>query len=496
MEGELHSHERRVLIALGKLGSADPAAIAKESGLKQDSVMRSLSWLARKNLVEVKEGQDEVITLDVEGRLYAEKGLPERRALELILEKDGVKMEELQKAMGEEAGIAIIWLKKKGLARIEAGNLIPTSAGKGGGTEDEELLSKLKEGELSSSELKGGLKKGLDQLKSRKRVVAARTLVRREAKLTARGRKLVEKGIELKDEATQLTHAMLKSGKWRSASFRRYGVDAPAPELLPAKMHPLSALIEEIEEVFLNMGFTEIKGPLVESAFWNFDALFVPQDHPAREMQDTLYLERPGTAKLPDRRVVDAVSRTHENGGGTGSRGWRYRWSRKLASQTLLRTHTTEATIRHLAANKKPPIKVYSIDRVFRNERITFKHLPEFYQIEGIVVGDVTFRDLLGILKLFYFEMGFEKVRFRPGYFPYTEPSLEVEVYFEEKDAWMELGGAGVFRPEVTEPLGIEYPVLAWGLGLERLAMLRLDMDDIRQFYMSDIDWLRRSEVI
>ncbi|MFV2041169.1 MAG: phenylalanine--tRNA ligase subunit alpha, partial [Candidatus Hydrothermarchaeales archaeon] len=163
----------------------------------------------------------------------------------------------------------------------------------------------------------------------------------------------------------------------------------------------------------------------------------------------------------------------------------------RLASKTLLRTHTTSTTIRRLAEGGKQPIKVYSIGRVFRNERVSYKHLPEFHQIEGIVAGDVSFKNLLGILKEFYGRMGFDKIRFRPAYFPYTEPSLEVEVYFEQKKSWIELGGAGIFRPEVTEPLGITYPVLAWGLGLERLAMLRLDLTDIRALYRSDIDWLR-----
>jgi phenylalanyl-tRNA synthetase alpha chain len=188
---------------------------------------------------------------------------------------------------------------------------------------------------------------------------------------------------------------------------------------------------------------------------------------------------------------VSAVSRAHENGGSTKSRGWGYHWNPELSSQTLLRTHTTSTTIRQLAKREPLPIKVFSIGRVFRKERISFKHLPEFHQIEGIVVGDVNFRNLLGILKEFYARMGFEKIRFRPAYFPYTEPSLEVEVFFDKKNGWIELGGAGIFRPEVSLPLGIDYPVLAWGLGLERLAMLRLDLTDIRALYRSDIDWLR-----
>lgn len=305
----------------------------------------------------------------------------------------------------------------------------------------------------------------------------------------------MEKGIEITDEVSQLTHEHLKTGSYKDKKFRQYDVDTIVPELLNAKMHPLRNIIEEIRDIFLQMGFQEIQGPMAESSFWNFDALFVPQDHPAREMQDTFYLERPGVARLPDNETVDAVKSAHEDGGVSKSVGWRYKWNSDMARTTLLRTHTTATTIRALAERKKAPIKVFSVDRVFRNERITYKHIPEFHQCEGIVVGQVNFNNLLGILKEFYAKMGFEKVRFRPGFFPYTEPSLEVEVFFEEKGKWLELGGAGIFRPEVTEPLGITEPVLAWGLGLERLAMLRLNLNDIRVFYLSDIDELRRLPV-
>ena len=162
----------------------------------------------------------------------------------------------------------------------------------------------------------------------------------------------------------------------------------------------------------------------------------------------------------------------------------------------MLRTHTTVNTIRYLARNKTPPIKVFSIGKVFRRESIDSTHLPEFTQIEGIVMEEnASLSMLFGILKEFYRKMGFEKIRLRPSYFPYTEPSLEVEVFFNGE--YLELGGAGIFRPEVLEPLGINYPVLAWGLGLERLAMILMGVNDIRNFYISDVDFLRKvKEVI
>jgi len=262
-----------------------------------------------------------------------------------------------------------------------------------------------------------------------------------------------------------------------------------------ARRHPLAREIERIREIFLSMGFKEVGGDYVESAFWNFDALFQPQDHPARDMHDTFYLTNPKKVEIPHFQKFKAkVKATHEAGGNTGSTGWGGEWSEQVARKTLLRTHTTAVTCRHLSTLSREdlPAKVFSVGRVFRNEALDYKHLPEFYQVEGIVAAeDVTFRNLLGILKTFYDAMGL-KVRFRPGYFPYTEMSVEPEVYFEEKGDWIEMGGAGIFRPEVVEPLlGFECPVLAWGLGVDRVVAMKLGLDDIRIPYTNDLDWLR-----
>jgi phenylalanyl-tRNA synthetase alpha chain len=197
---------------------------------------------------------------------------------------------------------------------------------------------------------------------------------------------------------------------------------------------------------------------------------------------------------LEDEEVVERVKAVHENGGDTGSLGWRYKWSREEAERALLRTHTTVNTIRYLAKHPDPPVKVFSLSRIFRNESIDMTHLPEFMQIEGIIMEEgANFDMLVSVLKDFYGRMGFDKIRVRPGPFPYTEPSLEIEIFHNGK--WMELGGAGVFRPEVTAPLGIKHPVLAWGLGFERLAMLRWDLKDIRELYITDLDMLRSSPI-
>lgn len=494
---ELHPHEKMVLVALGELGKTTPQEIAKKSGLKINSVMRALYWLSPRKLIKIIDHHDELVSLGREGETHLKIGLPERRALETLIKKREMDIKDLKDVLDErEVRIAILWLKKKNLGSIAKGRLILNPKAGAGKTDDERLLEILKKGGVKKSELDEKMVKALDLLKGRQDVIKTKERIFREVVLTKRGKNLVDKGIKIEEGIAQLTHKLLKSGEWKKAKFRRYDVKAMAPEMFPARFHPLKAMIRDIRNIFLHMGFKEISGPLIESSFWNFDALFVPQDHPAREMQDTFYLSNPKTARLPGSKLVKAISKAHENGGGTGSIGWRYQWKEKDAKQALLRTHTTASTIRYLAANKKPPIKVFSIGRTFRREKMTFKHIPEFHQIEGIVVGNVNFRELLGILKEFYERMGFEKMRFRPAYFPYTEPSLEVEVFFEDKNGWIELGGAGIFRPEVTLPLGIKYPVLAWGLGLERLAMLKLGLEDIRAFYKSDLDWLRRIAVV
>ena len=242
------------------------------------------------------------------------------------------------------------------------------------------------------------------------------------------------------------------------------------------------------------MGFEETKSGYVESCFWNMDALFIPQDHPARDLQDTFYCKNPKKIIIEE-DLLQKIADVHENGGDTNSKGWRYPFSKNEAEKTLLRTHTTVNTIRFLSEHPTPPAKIFSIGKVFRRENIDTTHLPEFYQIEGIIhEKNANFCMLIGVLKEFYKRMGFERIRFRPAYFPYTEPSMEVEV--EWHGEWMELGGSGIFRPEVTEPFGIKDPVLAWGLGLERMAMFVLGLSDIRELYFSDICWLRKLPIL
>jgi phenylalanyl-tRNA synthetase alpha chain len=294
-------------------------------------------------------------------------------------------------------------------------------------------------------------------------------------------------------ERNTLTPEDLESGAWREIRLRPYDVTLAAKDVYPAKIHPLRKIIEQTRTAFLEMGFTEVVSPMIESAFWNFDALFQPQDHPARDMQDTFYMLYPAETPLPDAKIVEPVRRTHEDGWETGSEGWGYTWSPERSKQVVLRTHTTAATIRALAANPNPPGKFFCVGWTYRNETISFKHLPVFHQVDGIIIDEeANLASLMGTLQEFYSKMGFGRVKFKPAFYPYTEPSVDVVVYMDSRGKWLEMGGAGIFRPEVTLPLGCKYPVLAWGLGIERLAMLRFGLSDIRDLYGTNLNELEK----
>ena len=262
-------------------------------------------------------------------------------------------------------------------------------------------------------------------------------------------------------------------------------VEAKVPATYVARIHPLKETINEIREIFVSLGFSEVLGNLAQPSFWNFDALFTPQDHPAREMQDTFYLKDMKASKFATSTQINQVSRSHK-------KGWRYDWNMSEAQRMALRTHTTCVTIKHLADNKPDESRIFSLGRVFRNEKVSYKHLAEFNQVEGVVIGkNVTLRDLMGLQEEFYRRIGLTKIKFWPTFFPYTEPSLQSMVYNDRLGKWIELFGMGIFRPEVTKPLGITKPVLAWGGGIERIAMLKYGLDDVREFYNNNLNWLR-----
>ena len=498
---ELHLYEKKLLKSLEENENYTPEEIAKINSIDVKSVMSAAGSLASKDIIQVNKDVQETITLTKDGKKYAEIGLPERRVLSVLVNEKELAMKDLvpkTKIENFEIKIVIGWLVRKKWAKIDSGIIKITEFGEGFVDkvgDDEKLLKNLLEnGTIAIDNHNEELIVALSMLSDRKNLVKIDKKTSHNFKILEKGLAILKEGLNIQEEATQLTHKHLKEGQWKDLKYRAYDISAEYPEIFPGKVHPLRMIIGEIREIFLNLGFTESNGSILESAFWNFDSLFQPQDHAAREMQDTFYVKNPSGCNLPNDSLVQKVATVHESGGETGSDGWGYQWDLDVSKQSVLRTHTTGISTRFLNENK-PPLKMFSVGRVFRRETITYKHLPEFHQVEGIVAAEsINYKNLLGILKEFYKKLGFE-VRFRPAYFPYTYLSTECEVYLEEKESWIELGGSGMFRPEVLEPLGIDVPVLAFGLGIERLAMIRYDISDIRMLYKSDIKWLRELAV-
>jgi len=399
----------------------------------------------------------------------------------------------------EPLEIALAWARRKGWIEIGRGRVKLTDMGlrvMGERTVDERLLEKASEG-VRVDALEDDEAERVPLLR-RRGLLKVERRIRRWLHLTDLGRRVLPH-LPAEGVITQLTPELLRSGAWRGARFQRYDVTLPAPRVYPGKKHFIRQVIDYIRRFWVELGFKEMKGPIVELAFWNFDALFQPQDHPARDLADTFYMRTPHSGRLPDPELVWRVRETHENGWTTGSTGWRYRWDPDFAARCCLRTHTTSLSVRALASlgEGELPAKFFSIGKVFRNEAIDWSHLMEFYQTDGIVVGEgVTFRNLLGYLKAYLEGLGVEEYRFRPSYFPYTEMSVEAEVWVEERQAWMELFGAGVFRPEVVKPLlGRDIPVLAWGPGFDRIVMGHYGIRDLRVLYGNDVGLLRRARL-
>lgn len=486
-----------------KEGRRDVADVVESTGLDQSQVMLvategvEAGFLALETVprVEVDPAADALERI--------EQGLPERRALSILSDAGGsMAVPDFIKA-AKDAGFAgnevFRWGGTRGwtnrvkakppvIELTEAGRqAIETEA------EDERSIRLASEGLrfLDEQAEQGVDVEAVQQLLGKRNdLVKLRSRTQRFLSLTEQGLATIDE-VQVKREQNALTTEDFKSGEWREISLRPYDITLPAQVVYPAKVHPLRKIMEQTRRAFLELGFLEVVSPMVEGAFWNFDALFQPQDHPARDMQDTFYMADPKEAVLPDDETVEAVRRTHENGGDTGSKGWGYRWSSEEAKRLVLRTHTTAATIRALSENPEPPFKCFCVGWTYRNETIDYKHLPVFHQVDGIIIDEnANLATLLGTLTAFYQKMGFQKVRFKPAFYPYTEPSVDVMVYMENRGKWLEMGGSGIFRPEVTEPLGCKHPVLAWGLGVERLAMIRYGFSDIRQLYHGRLDTL------
>ena len=479
--------------------------MVKQLGIDQVLVFSTAQYLQEIRLVTVVETEVIEASLAAKIECIRDNELPEKTILrELAAAGAPLHIQEIAARLAAEQkiiGKSLKPLLDKGWIAKEGPSVSITQKGKesiGVKGDDELVFDLLREKKAliveEAAAAYGFFSAGFEQLKRRGQVLALRARKRRSAAISDNGSRFMSlcKPGDIKEEATALTSELLQDGAWKNVVFKHYDIRADVDVLPMGRIHPFQRLLNQVRSVFYGMGFKEVASPHVESAFWNFDALFQPQDHPARDMQDTFYVAHPKTAVLPDAGLVERVKATHENGGASQSSGWDYAWNSALAKKMVLRTHTTAASAQQLFKTPAPPAKYFCIGRVFRREAVDFKHLPAFTQVDGIIVEkNASLSHLIDILSEFYRRVGFEKIEIRPSFFPYTEPSLEVNVWLEHRREWVEMGGAGVFRKEVTIPLGCEAPVLAWGLGMERLAMINYNLDDLRKIYLSDITWLR-----
>ena len=456
MSQVFHDIEKKIITSLKENPIQTPETLEKSTQLLPDQIRRGIEWLKLKNLAIVDESKSSTISLGKNGLDSFEKGLPERRLLNLV--KNGPrKLSDLQKELGFIFGPAMGLCRKNNWIETSSDKIIlkiiPSIL------PGEKTIQQIGKNKLSKEQID---KIDLTELLKRPDFIVEDIIKSKKISLTNSAKSI---------DVSNISGAI--------------DVEAEVPELFVARTHPLKDTIDEIREIFVTLGFSEILGNMTQSSFWNFDALFTPQDHPARELQDTFFLDGISAKKIGTVEQIRKVSDSHK-------KNWRYQWDINEARKMVLRTHTTCVTIKHLAENKPDEARIFSLGRVFRNEKVSYKHLVEFNQIEGIVVGkDANLRNLMGIQREFYKRIGITKIKFWPTFFPYTEPSLQTMVYNEKLGKWIELFGMGIFRPEVTKPLGITKPVLAWGGGIERIAMLKYDLDDVREFYNNNLGWLR-----
>jgi len=465
---ELSRYEKIILDKLKSINKASISELEKLCLLSSDELMSAASWLQYKNLITIIDKKENFYELTKIGKDYLYNYLPERNLL-FSLKSTNCVEDILKKISKSELTIALSNLCKYGV-KLESKKIVVDDLNKLDSIINEkENLLKIFTEKVSENKLDSEI---IQEFKHRK-IIEKYVMSNKILEITSKGLEIANNLVIEDKIITQLTPELIISGKALDAKFSKYSLETYVPKISASKEHLITTLSNQIRDIFVGMGFEEVDYDYIQTCFWNMDALFVPQDHPARDLQDSFYIDKEYEISSEH---VKKVKLMHE-------KYWNYKWCIDEAKKTILRTHTTVNSIRYLSENfNKRTIKIFSISRNFRRERMDSAHLPEFTQIEGIVVEkNANFNMLIGILKEFYKKIGFEKISFRPSYFPFTEPSLEVIVYNNEKP--FELGGAGIFRKEITKCFNIKYNVLAWGLGLERLMMIKYNISDIRDIF-------------
>ncbi|MCI4334564.1 MAG: phenylalanine--tRNA ligase subunit alpha [Thermoplasmata archaeon] len=487
IELSLSPIERTLLRNLQQAGRPElEEAISTATGLGIEAVRGGLQRLKAKHLSVVDERPTERGVLTRRGEEAIERGLPERRLLDRLQAagRPLVSAELVPESLSEEElPVAVGVLRRHG--RLAPGSPFALTEGGAEPTAslpEEQALQAAGRGEPIAPEVeKALLRRGL--------VAVERSTVRRWS-VSAEGRQLPVASSDRPEEGA-LRPSRLRDGTWREVELRPYDVRAAAPYVRAPAAHPYLEFLEEFAELLVGLGFSEEEGPLLETEFWNCDALFMPQEHPARSVHDVFHpvgLE----GRLPDPGLLSRVADAHEGRTLPGedapiSTGWRVPFSAEVSRRSVLRSQTTAVSARFLATRPRPPFRMFCIGRNFRPDPVDATHHVEFRQCEGVLGEEGTsMRELVGVFRALAEGIGIRELRIRPSYFPFTEPSVEGYVR-HPRLGWIEVFPGGMFRPEVLRPLGISVPVAAWGIGVTRLAMVRLGLNDIRQLFEDDL---------
>ncbi len=500
----LHPLEVKLLrhVDFGSEITAD--RIVDELGYKIGQCNQAFSWLSAKGILQETRRKTVVLyELTDLGREQAQNGTPAQRIFDLLSKGEALGLPEIAQQLGLEKsdiGSAYGQLSKAGTCAMNEDNKAYIK--------DDNLPADVAE---TAALLRKGLEGPIEEtsLSDREKALMARVSKKRGAagspyKMTEREEvvyQLTELGAQAKqavidanitgEEIGVLTPQIIASGSWKNATFRPYGLDAPVSRLIPGRHNPYGNYIQWVKDKLTSLGFEEFDGPLVENEFWNGDALFMPQFHSARDIHDVYYVKEPRHCREIEEPWLTNIANAHENGGNTGSRGWQYKFDHEFTRRQVLRSQGTVLSA-HQLTKAKVPGKYFGVVRCFRFDEVDATHGADFFQTEGIVIGkEANLRDLLGLLKMFATEIaGATDFKYVPGYFPFTEPSIEIHIKHPVL-GWFELGGSGIFRPEVTKSLGIDEPVLAWGLGIDRMAMMHLGINDIRDLFTPNIESVR-----
>ncbi|MDR2602596.1 MAG: phenylalanine--tRNA ligase subunit alpha [Spirochaetaceae bacterium] len=499
-----HPLEVKVILAYDAKAELSVEKIEKDLSFKKGSGNQALSWLCGKGVTaESRREKNLFYEITAVGKEWLENGSPEERLFNAALSFPGAltlpQAAEKAGLEGKDSGSAFGALSKAGILALDAEKkIIVKKEAREYFAPLKSVLAKALEGPVPSASLSQQEKNSVLSVSKKRgagtsafRVIEKETVFYRFTNAYEQSLSfLKEAGISGGEEGL-LTQEMLKTGSWKGKTFRSYNINVPPSRLLIGRSNPYAQFLENTKDKLVSLGFEEFDGPLVETEFWNSDALFMPQFHSARDIHDVYHLKEPGAAKMIDEPWLSRVAATHENGGESGSRGWNYGFDREFTKRLILRSQGTVMSAKTLPYAKTPG-KYFGVLRCFRYDKVDSTHLSDFYQTEGIVLGEnVNLKTLLGILKMFAVEVaGAEEIKYVPGYFPFTEPSIEVHIK-HPKLGWFELGGSGIFRPEVTLPLGVSVPVAAWGIGIDRMALMALGVDDLRELFSYDLDAVR-----